>query len=550
MTDCMLIGFNDYDFEAYVEVVRSMGADNGAFRDLNLSYVSIAGKPHTCMDALNRYRRREDAPGRPYSNVDFLWPVITYLHSYLTRRGFTSDYINLFQDEKDALAERLRSGSVRTVAITTTLYVWPGPIMEIVEFVRRHAPATRIIVGGPFVQNQARLLAREELFQLLKAVGADVFIVSAEGEAALAGVLAALRDGRPLRDVPNLVYRDGAEAVQTESATEANNLAQNMVDYGLFDPEAFNGMVSLRTAKSCPFACAFCGFPVRAGRYKYLSVEEVERELDAIHALGSVHTLSFIDDTFNVPKKRFKELLRMMIRKGYGFRWNSYLRADHADAECIELMRESGCEGVFLGVESGSDRILEQMNKTSRRADYLRLIPALSEAGIVTHANLIIGFPGESDETVRESESVIETAHPDFYRAQLWYADPTTPIWSRREELGVRGQCFSWSHDTMDADAAADHVDRLFRTIEGSIWLPQYGFEPWSLYYLQRRGLSLPAIKRILAAFNDAVREKLVDPAGPDASPQALARLERACRAEEAWAKPRRQLEEQPCTHR
>lgn len=88
----------------------------------------------------------------------------------------------------------------------------------------------------------------------------------------------------------------------------------------------------------------------------------------------------------------------MMIRKGYGFRWNSYLRADHADAECVALMRDSGCEGVFLGVESGSDRILQAMNKTSRRRHYLEIMPRLKEAGILVHANLIVGFPGETEE--------------------------------------------------------------------------------------------------------------------------------------------------------
>ena len=73
----------------------------------------------------------------------------------------------------------------------------------------------------------------------------------------------------------------------------------------------------------CPFNCAFCGFPGRAGKYAYLDVDLVERELDRIADLGTVSTLTIIDDTFNVPKPRFKEILRMMIRKDYGLRWNS-----------------------------------------------------------------------------------------------------------------------------------------------------------------------------------------------------------------------------------
>ena len=72
-----------------------------------------------------------------------------------------------------------------------------------------------------------------------------------------------------------------------------------------------------------------------------------------------------------------------MIERGYGFRWNSYLRSDHVDDETIELMHESGCEGVFLGMESGSDVVLEAMNKTARRRHYAYVIPRLKDAGIV-----------------------------------------------------------------------------------------------------------------------------------------------------------------------
>ena len=93
----------------------------------------------------------------------------------------------------------------------------------------------------------------------------------------------------------------------------------------------------------------------------------MEQELNAIREIGTVTTLTFIDDMFNVPKARFKEMLRMMIDNQYGFKWNCFYRSDHGDEEAIELMGKAGCEGVFLGVESGSDAMLEKMNKTARR---------------------------------------------------------------------------------------------------------------------------------------------------------------------------------------
>lgn len=528
MVDCLIIGYNDYDFPALVDMVRGMGVSSGAFRDLDLAFVTIDGQPIRALDFFNTIHA-VDSRGdrRKYHNMELLWPTITYLGSYLARRGFTFDYVNLFREEQDLFRQKLAEHP-RSVAITTTLYVSPHPIIEIVEFIREHAPETTIIVGGPFVANHARQMDQAQLSQVFDVVGGDIYINSSEGEEALVHVLEAMRAGSAPRGVANVIYRDESGFVFNDSAVEYSALDENMVDYGLFGD--VGEFLSLRTAKSCPFSCSFCGFPARAGRYTYLPVDLVERELDDIARKGTVTSLTFLDDTFNVPKGRFKQVLRMMIRKGYGFKWNSFYRSDHGDDETIELMAEAGCEGVFLGVESGSDRQLERMNKSARRHNYMRAIPRLRNAGIATHANLIIGFPGETEETVDETRGLLEEARPDFFRAQLWYADPITPIWSRREEFEIQGSMFKWDHATMDSDMAADLVDDLFKNVQGSTWLPQNGFELWSVFYLKRRGMDLDAVKRFLAAYDAAIAEKLGRPPGTEISPPALARLLEASR--------------------
>lgn len=525
MTDCLIIGHNDGSFEDHVSLVKSMGTDSGAWRDLDLAFVEMDGRPYRSMDIVNLANERGGPRSPAFSNLDFFWPALPYLATYLTRRGFTADCINLFQDEKERLRRCLLRGDVLTVAVTTTLYVAPWAIEEVVRFVRDCHPSVTIVLGGPFVHNQSRLLSDAQFLDLLVQLDADIFVISSEGESALAQVLGAIKAGREPSEVPNIAYRRPGGYVRTPPAPEANRLADNMVDYGLFPPERFGQFVSVRTSKSCPFACAFCGFPQRAGAYAYEGLEMVEQELDAIHRLGTVTTLTFLDDTFNVPKPRFKEIMRLMIRKGYGFRWNSFLRADHVDEECIALMRDSGCEGVFLGVESGSDRMLALMNKTSRSAHYRRVIPWLRQAGIVTYCSLIVGFPGENAESLRETFALIDEAQPDFYRAQLWYCDPATPIWAKRDALGVSGSAFSWRHPTMDAAAASQAIDEAFLTPRSSLWLPQHGFELWSVFYLQRQGMSLAQVKQFVHEFDEAVRGKLRRPAARDVDPVATQRL-------------------------
>lgn len=527
MVDCLIIGHNEGHFPSDVQMVERMGVESGAFRDLALSYVQWDGTPMRALDVFNRlYVPDSYGDRRRYHNFEMLWPAVSYLGSFLSRHGFSFDYVNLFQQEKEDLRRKLEDKPL-TVAVTTTLYVTAGPVMEVVRTVREQCPETTIVVGGPFVQNYRKQLEKKDLNALFTMIGADIYVDSNEGELTLARVLSELRDGRRPRNVPNVIYRDGDEFVFNATELESNPLDANPVDYGAFS-SSLGSFVSLRTAKSCPYSCAFCGFPARAGKYVYLSPQQVEADLDRIKESGTVTSLTFLDDTFNVPKGRFKKLLRMMIDKQYGFRWNCFYRSDHGDQEVIDLMAEAGCEGVFLGIESGSDRILEAMNKTARRADYLAAIPALKKNGIVTHANLIVGFPGETEETVAETRSLLEEARPDFFRAQLWYADPITPVWEKRDELGIQGSMFTWSHYTMDAKTAIGIVDDLFATVREPHWLPQTGFELWSVFYLMRRGMTLDQVKGAVGAFNSAVAENIGRGKPAEISPGALARLREA----------------------
>jgi radical SAM PhpK family P-methyltransferase len=494
-----------------VQLVRGMGEHSGAFRELRRAYVEVEGSPYRCLDLLNHLLEKSTVePPQIYENVDFLWPVILYLGSYLHRRGLSFDYVNLVHRSWESFRSKLRSQDYHLIAITTTIYVSPHPITEIVKFIRSERKDAAVVIGGPYVSDQAKALPRKDLAQLMKYLGGDYYVISNEGEATLVALANAIRDGTNICNVPNLAYRDGSSFAFTEVVPERSNLEQEPVNYALFGREEIGEFVSLRTAKSCPFACNFCGFPQRAGKYVYTSVEHVGAELDAIANLGSVSTLTFVDDTFNVPKGRFKEILRLMIDRKYGFHWNSFYRSDCGDDETIELMAEAGCEGVFLGIESGSDKMLELMNKTARRVEYTSAIKKFKSVDILTYASLIVGFPGETLSTVQETIDFIEDVAPHYYRAQLYYLDPGTAVWRDKEKFQISGSGFAWKHGTMTSEVASDLIDRMFLTIRNSIWMPQDGFEQWSLFYLQRKGFSLEQINFFVRGFNLLIRGKLL----------------------------------------
>jgi radical SAM PhpK family P-methyltransferase len=524
------------NFREYEEQIREMGINSGAYRDLNLNFIPYNNKPYSISEVINLfYNKSKAAESRitPFSVSESFSAAVSYLGSYLDRRGLSFDCVNSFQAQKAELAEKLEKNNILTIAIITTLYVSVIPILEILEFIKKHNRDAKIILGGPFVSTQFRTREAESLAYLLETtIGVDFYVNSSQGEAALVNIIKALKHDLPLNRIPNLYYKEGNKYISTPIEQESNKINENMVDWDLFSHRV-GTFVNVRTSISCPFACGFCGFPEHAGKYQTASVEAVERELKALDKIKAVKSVHFIDDTFNVPQKRFKEILRMIIKNRFEWNWHSYFRCQFADRETVELMKESGCDGVFLGIESGNDQILQNMNKAVDTGAYLKGIELLKEYGIVTFGNFIIGFPGETFETVRDTADFIDRSQLDFYRVQLWYCEPITPIYRQREKYRIKGESFEWSHATMNSRQACDLVEEIFLTRRQSIWIPQYNFDFDNIWHLVHRGWELKEVKRFLRGFTDGVREKLRNPSLKEISYDVSRQLMDAFRMED-----------------
>jgi p-methyltransferase len=510
--DCVLVGHNDTHIDRRAQHVRAL--DAGIYEDIKTNSVVMEGRRLGYMELLSR--AIHIGTGRDLGLNVFRMPsaATCYLASYLRRRGYCTAHINSFQFDRERFGALL-DRRPRAVAITTTFYVDDDPIAEIVEFVRKRSPTTTIIVGGPRVYGICARhdpLAQDYIFT--HSLGADLCIVDAQGEATLAAVLGALRDGaaRDFSRIPNLVWSDGRAWHRTRRVPETNDLDHEAVDWATLDDDLVGPAVALRTARSCPYACAFCNYPTMAGQHVVGAVETLERELRSLSERGVKH-ISFIDDTFNVPLPRFKSLLRMMIRNQFDFEWVSFFRCSNADDETFDLMRQAGCLAVFLGIESGDAVMLQRMNKKATPAGYRYGTARLKSAGIATFTSMIVGYPGETADSVRASIDFIDETAPTFFNPQLYYHDRLSPIHASAREYGLQGAGYGWSHDGMSWREAAEWVKTMFRDVVNSTPLTLDGFSVWALTYLRQFGLTIPQIQ----AFGDAARPMLV--AGFDERP-------------------------------
>jgi radical SAM PhpK family P-methyltransferase len=518
--DCVIVGFNDYDLQAIMAAREKTAGFSGAFRQMLGSVFRHGGRWLHHVEFLNAVLR--EATGQTYRLHPMELPnlAIAYLKSYLTRQGLDVEIVNFFNTGKDRLAALLRDGP-RAVAITTTLYVESDPIVEIVRFIREHNAETTIIAGGPYFLNicsSPRLLAQE---LLLRGIGADIYVHEAQGEATLARLLHALRDphGPDLGSIPNLIYRanlaakpsraapaeegappetsSGAEFVRTPRQAEDNDLDACAVDWRLLPRDLCAPTAQMILSRSCPFHCAFCRYPALAGPWKVAGVATAERQMQQLRDAGA-RVLILYDDTPNIPLPRFKQMLAMMIRNRFGFSWFSNFRCANADAETYDLMQASGCTGVFLGIESGDETILSNMNKKASLDKYREGIARLKRNQILTYASFILGFPGETGETVERTARFLEETQPDYYQLHVYYHSKSVPIQLEAARFGLTGSDYSWRHATMDWQEACDAADRLRRSIQGPVIGTSYLSTFWMIGYLLGKGIRMPHIRRFM----------------------------------------------------
>jgi len=511
--DCIVVGHNEFDFGDFATSQQKASRHLADYYQVKSNSYIFHGKRMTYMELFNHVVTKATGKNPNFNLFEMPSLGVCYLKSYLQKRDFKVEIINFFNDEIEKFKELLSSKQISSVAITTTLYSSYDPIVEIVKFVRKHSPNTKIIVGGPSIFNLVLEHDTEYQDTIFELMGADICIIDSQGENTLNQVLGQLGNVQNLSNIPNLSYYHNGKFHRTARMPENNDMDENRVEWNYITRDLISQIVCLRTARSCPFACSFCNYPALGGAHVLRTLETVEYELKTLHEIGT-QVLIFIDDSFNIPIVRFKQLLRMMIRNQFNFQWISFLRCSNVDEETLNLMKQSGCIGVFLGIESGDQTILKNMNKKAKIDKYKWAIGELTKRHINTFVNVLCGFPGETEQSVMNTLNFIEESKPTFYNVSLFYYNHSAPVHKKAAEFALTGVGRNWKHCTMDSKEAADWSKYMFNNIKNSIPCVIYGFGYFGWAYLISKGFSIEQAK----TFGELTRNLLLNSLDDDFS--------------------------------
>ena len=335
--------------------------------------------------------------------------------------------------------------------------------LRIARELRRSHPATKIILGGPQASVVDVPTLREFPF-------VDI-IVRGEAEVTLPRLLEELDcGGVDLAHVDGITYRNSGNIVRNRNAPVIADLDDlPLPAFHLYPYMNEAGYIPLEAGRGCPFACSFCSTnDFFRRRFRMKSPHILVGQMSLLKKRYGVSSFELSHDMFTVDRKRVVSFCRAMEESGEKFSWSCSARTDCSDDELISLMARAGCDGVFFGIDTGSERMQQVIDKGLDLGEAAKRIESTRRHGVKTTVSLIAGYYEETLEdlrdTVRFYGDSLRHPHTD---TQLHLLAPLaeTPITTRHKEELVYDEVFSdisfqdWEQDEEDRSMIIEHRD-------------------------------------------------------------------------------------------
>ena len=273
------------------------------------------------------------------------------------------------------------------------------------------------------------------------------YIVIGEGESAALELIEAVDRGEMPLYVKGLVFLNGEGSVITTPARELMRDLDSIVlpARDLIDNERYKevwrkdhgyALTSIMTTRGCPYGCFFCSEKLVFGRrYTVRSAQNVAQELEDVIRVHGYDRVWFADDIFPLRKERTIQICQEIMNRGLQFSWSCLARADLVDEEALAAMKRAGCEIVFFGVESGSQQMLDNMNRMMTIEQIASGTSAAKKVGLKIHTFMMVGFPGENYESLKLTIDFLKQLNPDEFSFTVAYPLPGTELFHMIEPI-------------------------------------------------------------------------------------------------------------------
>lgn len=353
---------------------------------------------------------------------------VLYLAGYLRGKGIRADIFDANTDPSDPLEVVSRE---RPLAIG--LSVLTGPVineaLKISRAAKRRFKDIKIIWGGLHPTLFPKYVLEEDSVD---------YIVQAEGENAIYRLMDVLLKGREDFSIGNLGYRDKGNIFinPVEDSLIDLNLsplpAWDLVNIPKYVANRFfaSRVLTMNTSRGCPFKCAFCfNQGLSYQRWRALDSGNVFKQLTYLKDNYGINGIQFYEDSFDTDKKRVREFCDLMIASRTKVAWSHFSNIIYCQESMLRLEKAANCKYIEYGVESGSDRILQLINKKQDVAQIREAFQVCKRVGIKSAALFMIGYPSETREELRETIDLVEGLPAHILISTIYRPYPGTPLY-------------------------------------------------------------------------------------------------------------------------
>jgi radical SAM superfamily enzyme YgiQ (UPF0313 family) len=384
---------------------------------------------------------RPDQARRDISRLANLMPPLglASMAAYLERRGIAAGIVDCFAhpDDQRLIRDTLRETRPAFIGFSCTTSSFLDGV-RLAALAKAELPGIRSVFGGPHVS-----ALREEILRRFPEVD---FVVAGEGEETLAELIASAGEGA--EGIPGVVCRSQGEVVfagYRPAGIDLDSLPfpayEKLAGYpGAYRLPIFNYPTtpnsSCISSRGCPYACTYCDRSVFRRSFRYNSAAYLYAHLQYLHERFGIRHVNFYDDQFTFNRERVEEFCRDMVDRPLGMTFNCAVRAEHVDAGLLQGMKAAGCWMASLGIETGDPELLARHRQNADLEMLAEKIRLIKRAGIRVKGLLMMGLPGETEESIRRSMAYVYSLPIDDFNLAKFTPFPGSPLYEHIHELG------------------------------------------------------------------------------------------------------------------
>ncbi len=379
---------------------------------------------------------------KPYVPLGML-----YISSFLERKGFSNEVFDTTFSSLKELQEELIKVKPDVLAIYVNLMTKLN-VLEIIKFTKSNLNQTKIILGGPEIKYNANDFLN---------FGAD-YLVIGEGEETSFELIKALNENRfdDIKNINGLGFSENNKIIFTEERSKLKEIDslpfpnRDKVNLKLYldawKERHGENAISVSTMRGCPYTCKWCSRAVYGLSYRRRSPKNVCDELELIEKDYSPDTLWFVDDVFTISHKWLSEFKNVLSERNLKIKYECITRADRLNENVIKDLKASGCFRVWIGAESGSQKVIDLMDRRVDVNQVREMIKLAQKYSIQAGTFIMLGYPGETEEDIEETIKHLKESNPEYFTITVAYPIKGTELFAEIEASQTNN--FKWDKNS------------------------------------------------------------------------------------------------------